>query len=78
MHDYIKQRLEDVIIAALRTNPAVALLGPRQCGKSTLARKLAELQIAEAYVVAPVPEPYSLRQNVQVLSIRDFIRTFPG
>ena len=42
MHNYIKRHLEDKIIAALRANPAVALLGPRQCGKSTLARKLAE------------------------------------
>lgn len=41
-------------------------------------RALQELGIDEAYVVAPVPEPYALRQNVQVLSIADFIRTFPG
>ena len=41
-------------------------------------RALQELRIGEAYVVAPVPEPYPLRQNVQVLSISDFIRTFPG
>src|SRR5947207_3178606 len=27
---------------ALRSTPAVALLGPRQCGKSTLARAIAE------------------------------------
>jgi predicted AAA+ superfamily ATPase len=26
--------------AGLRTSPAVALLGPRQCGKTTLARQL--------------------------------------
>jgi hypothetical protein len=37
-----------------------------------------EDKIDEAYVVAPVPEPYALRQNVQVLSIADFIRTFRG
>jgi len=42
MRFYIKRRLEERIVAALRANPAVALLGPRQCGKSTLARKLAE------------------------------------
>jgi predicted AAA+ superfamily ATPase len=29
--------------AALKMGPAVALLGPRQCGKTTLARQLAEL-----------------------------------
>jgi predicted AAA+ superfamily ATPase len=42
MHEYIKRDLEKKVVAALRANPAVALLGPRQCGKSTLARKLAE------------------------------------
>jgi len=42
MHKYIKRDLEKKTVAALRANPAVALLGPRQCGKSTLARKLAE------------------------------------
>ena len=29
------------IRAALRTSPVAALLGPRQCGKTTLARELA-------------------------------------
>ncbi|MCX6565015.1 MAG: ATP-binding protein [Candidatus Aminicenantes bacterium] len=42
MHGFIERHLEDKIVAALRVNPAVALLGPRQCGKSTLAGKLAE------------------------------------
>jgi hypothetical protein len=28
--------------AGLKTSPAVALLGPRQCGKTTLARQLAD------------------------------------
>jgi predicted AAA+ superfamily ATPase len=41
-------------------------------------RALEELQINEAYVVAPVPEPYPLWKNVQVLSIADFIRVFSG
>lgn len=27
--------------ASLRANPVVALLGPRQCGKTTLAREIA-------------------------------------
>lgn len=41
MHDYIDRNLETGVLAALRANPAVAILGPRQCGKSTLAKKLA-------------------------------------
>lgn len=40
MHKYIGRGMEQEILKALRNNPAVAILGPRQCGKSTLAQKL--------------------------------------
>lgn len=39
---YISRDLESEIQKYLQTFPAVALLGPRQCGKSTLARKVVE------------------------------------
>lgn len=42
MHDFIKRRIEDFVLQNLRVFPAVALLGPRQCGKSTLAKMLSE------------------------------------
>jgi uncharacterized protein len=35
-----RPHLQELIVRALRTSPAVALLGPRQCGKTTLARML--------------------------------------
>ncbi len=38
MHGYIKRLSEEKLENALRRSPAVAILGPRQCGKSTLAR----------------------------------------
>jgi hypothetical protein len=38
---YLPRTLETAARAALRRAPAVAILGPRQCGKSTLARRLA-------------------------------------
>jgi uncharacterized protein len=38
MHGYLHRRAELAIDRALGRSPAVALLGPRQCGKSTLAR----------------------------------------
>ena len=37
---YLPRALEAQARAALRRAPAVAILGPRQCGKSTLARRL--------------------------------------
>ena len=36
-----RSRLEHEVRAALRRSPIVSILGPRQCGKSTLARQLA-------------------------------------
>lgn len=40
MHGYIDRFLEKEVSAALGRSPAVAILGPRQCGKSTTARKI--------------------------------------
>ena len=40
MHDLIKRNIEDFVFQNLKIFPAVALLGPRQCGKSTLAKML--------------------------------------
>jgi predicted AAA+ superfamily ATPase len=37
----IRSHLSDAVFRGLRRAPAVALLGPRQCGKTTLARELA-------------------------------------
>jgi predicted AAA+ superfamily ATPase len=36
-----RENLQNRITLALRRNPVVSLLGPRQCGKSTLARQIA-------------------------------------
>ncbi len=40
MHGYIQRFAEQEISGALSRSPAVAILGPRQCGKSTTARML--------------------------------------
>lgn len=39
-HYYVGRMIEPVALERLANNPALALLGPRQCGKSTLARHL--------------------------------------
>lgn len=41
MHDFIKRNVEDTVHQYLKIFPVVAVLGPRQCGKSTLVKKLA-------------------------------------
>lgn len=38
MHDYIPRTAETHLHRALSRSPAVAILGPRQCGKSTMAK----------------------------------------
>lgn len=40
--DYLNRTLEADIRTSLKRNPATAILGPRQCGKSTLARRILE------------------------------------
>jgi len=40
MHTYIRRQATAEIQRSLRNNPVTAIIGPRQCGKSTLARHL--------------------------------------
>ncbi|MDQ7049078.1 MAG: ATP-binding protein [Enterobacterales bacterium] len=40
MHSYLPRNVENSILNRLKSNPAVALLGARQVGKSTLAKKI--------------------------------------
>ncbi len=40
MHGYIRRSAESEVLSALARSPAVAILGPRQCGKSTLAEHM--------------------------------------
>lgn len=40
MSSYIPRIAEDQVLDSLRRNPVTALLGPRQCGKSTLVKNL--------------------------------------
>jgi len=42
MHKYIPRKQEDFVLENLNVFPAVVILGPRQCGKSTLAKILSE------------------------------------
>ena len=42
MHQYINRIIQDTVIERIKSSPAVAIIGPRQCGKSTLARFVLE------------------------------------
>jgi len=40
----IKRRIHDELIGAIDSSPAVALLGPRQAGKTTLALEISNIR----------------------------------
>ena len=42
MHEYISRKIEDTVRQYLTIFPSVVVLGARQCGKSTLVKKMAE------------------------------------
>ena len=39
MHDYLPRKQEELLRNALERAPVIAILGPRQCGKSTMAKQ---------------------------------------
>ena len=56
-HPYLKRHLEGALADALKDTPVVCILGPRQCGKSTLAIHAAP---DRAYVSLDDPNSYQL------------------
>ncbi len=55
LHGYIARNVELDVRKRLSRNPALALLGPRQCGKSTLARHLLKDFADSVYLDAELP-----------------------
>lgn len=47
---YIPRKLEESVLEALSNNPVVALIGPRQCGKSTLIKYLIQTYPENIYI----------------------------
>lgn len=48
--EFVDRNMTDTILYAMRFARVVGLLGPRQAGKSTLVRKLAEEQLSAEYI----------------------------
>lgn len=46
MHGYLTRVAEKELTNSLKRSPAVAILGPRQCGKSTMAKSIVQGQDA--------------------------------
>ena len=50
MQGYISRHLTDTVKKRLQNNPAVAILGPRQCGKTTLAGQIVKKRDRSVYL----------------------------
>ena len=55
--EYLRRHLEAGLAAAMADTPVVCILGPRQCGKSTLAKHIAQ---DRAFVSLDDPASYEL------------------
>lgn len=65
LHGYIKRKLEPLVQKRLKHNPAVGLLGPRQCGKSTLARHLLRSYPEAIYLDLELPSDRNKLQDAE-------------
>jgi predicted AAA+ superfamily ATPase len=69
--------------AGLKTSPAVALLGPRQCGKTTLARQLADtskstyFDLENPVDLARLSEPLTALEHLHGLIVIDEVQRHP-
>jgi len=69
--------------AGLRMGPAVALLGPRQCGKTTLARQLARgsqstyFDLENPIDLARLSEPMTALESLRGLVVIDEVQRHP-
>ena len=60
MDNYISRWLETSVCRGLTHNPVVAVLGPRQCGKSTLVKKIREGYAGSLYLDMERPSDYNM------------------
>lgn len=63
MHGYITRSIEELVRTKLQHNPAVAILGPRQCGKSTLAQELIRSNQHALYLDLECPSHLNMLQD---------------
>ena len=84
LHGYLPRKAESELRRALGRSPAVAILGPRQCGKSTLAREylkgqsVAYLDLQNRIDLNRLAEPeLFLEQHRQELVCLDEIQRLP-
>ena len=84
MQEMIPRRIKPLIQDRLAGNPAVAVVGPRQCGKTTLARQLIQpdssnyFDLEDPAVTALVEEPMTALKPLRGLVVIDEAQRQPG
>ena len=84
MKDLPRRRHEAAVRSGLRRSPVVALLGPRQCGKSTLARVIASdsskatfFDLEDPRDIAKLEDPMLALADARGLVVLDEIQRRP-
>jgi uncharacterized protein len=85
MHDFIERKVEAIVRQYLKIFPVVAVLGPRQCGKSTLVKTLASTWGDSVYLdlqndadLSKLDQPtYFFQSNVDKIICLDEIQLVP-
>ena len=78
-----RKKLLDRLRAGLKASPAVALIGPRQCGKTTLARQLAGaskstyFDLENPVDLARLSEPMTALEQLRGLIVIDEVQRRP-
>ena len=71
---YIKRRLEESVRRALKRNPVAAVIGPRQCGKSTLVKHLREDTVPSVYLDLERPSDLAKLSDPELFFSRHRVR----
>ncbi|MBL0148579.1 MAG: ATP-binding protein [Ideonella sp.] len=80
----LRPKLQSAVRAALLRSPAVALVGPRQVGKTTLARSLLDsnapnwFDLEDPQVEAQLASPLSALRDLRGLVVIDEVQHAPG
>ena len=77
MQGLIGRLQADSILLRLQESPAVALLGPRQCGKTTLARELVRGHSSAVYLDLELPSERRKLQDPELFFRAQFARRGP-
>ncbi|MGQ0570877.1 MAG: ATP-binding protein [Armatimonadota bacterium] len=79
-----RESLTDKVRSALRARPIVALLGPRQCGKTTVAKGIAAdrsgdyFDLEEPLSLARLAQPMTTLAEIKGLIVIDEVQRQPG